>query len=648
MDDYQELQLRREIQKAIDSGDRRAELEARRSLYQASIDRETGAPAGIRSIVGPSSRKPGDRLSTLRKYFPDAQPFEGDNFIYTDPKTRKPTLFNPTGLDVGDVAEQGRMAAEMVGGAGGAMIGTGAAPGPGTVAGAGAGATLGGTLFDLGMNFLTPRVDTRATPEILTDQAKDFAFNAAGQKLGDAVAGVGGLVRSKFLTNPGAAGRLADFEAAGVPLEGAAAAVSGSRPIAAAQEALSWIPASSRGITDSVEKTVEGMSHQADELARRYAGGDVPSVAGASEMLEAGSKKAADKFEARQLALYEDFMSKIGEGTPVHLDHVKSLYDELSTQYRTAPKSQAYLEPAIKELGNLVDDAGGLGTMEFKTLRSVLTDIGQRLKDPQTVTGYAGKSGTQLKRVYGAVTADIENAARAAGPDAMKALETHRRYVRTVANEYLPVLDQMNRREADKVFKFAMEGSKDGPARLRSLKKNYSKEDWGKLAGTVIERMGKAPSGGQDAAGEVFSPATFLTRWNDLNPEARQVLFGSNPELMRSLDRLARVTASMKKTAGAINTSRTAIQNLYIQILTGGASAFVDPVGPVVSTVLPWRFGKVMTSPKFVRWLAKIPEQTANTWQGHLARLGAIAASEPDMQKDILQFQEELGAIPIQ
>ena len=60
---------------------------------EKQIEMTTGAPLGVRAAVG-SSTTMQDKLATLKQYFPDAQPYDKDNFIYTDPKTGRATLMN--------------------------------------------------------------------------------------------------------------------------------------------------------------------------------------------------------------------------------------------------------------------------------------------------------------------------------------------------------------------------------------------------------------------------------------------------------------------------------------------------------------------------------------------------------------------------
>jgi len=97
-------------------------------FYQAAsgntqmIDRDTGAPSYIRAIVG-SVYDDADRLATIQQYYPDAQPYDDNNFIFTNPDTGKPTVFNPKGMDTGDIAGGTRERMTSVGSGLGAAAG---------------------------------------------------------------------------------------------------------------------------------------------------------------------------------------------------------------------------------------------------------------------------------------------------------------------------------------------------------------------------------------------------------------------------------------------------------------------------------------------------------------------------------------------
>ena len=62
--------------------------------FVKSLDRTTGASTLARTAAHKNLSKE-DRLATVRKTYPDAEEYE-DNYVFTNPETGKPTLFNET------------------------------------------------------------------------------------------------------------------------------------------------------------------------------------------------------------------------------------------------------------------------------------------------------------------------------------------------------------------------------------------------------------------------------------------------------------------------------------------------------------------------------------------------------------------------
>ena len=96
------------------------------SDFDKIIDRTTGASTFVRTLA-PPSKSFEDRLATIRKHYPDAVKHGEDNFLFTNPETGKPTLFDETrggilGIQsAGDITQYGREAVKI----GGGLIGLG-------------------------------------------------------------------------------------------------------------------------------------------------------------------------------------------------------------------------------------------------------------------------------------------------------------------------------------------------------------------------------------------------------------------------------------------------------------------------------------------------------------------------------------------
>jgi hypothetical protein len=153
------------------------------------IDRRTGAPADVRAAVG-AAQTPEGRLSTLRKYAPQAQPYGDDNFLYPNPATGRQTLYNPKGLDFGDVASVLPEYGEFAGGTLGGMLAalpcvagvpvTGGASLALVPAGIGLGAAGGREAVTAYANRFMGTDDTRGLGQRLGDTALTAGTNAIG------------------------------------------------------------------------------------------------------------------------------------------------------------------------------------------------------------------------------------------------------------------------------------------------------------------------------------------------------------------------------------------------------------------------------------------------------------------------------------
>src|SRR3990167_2554086 len=88
---------------------------------ESVIDWRSGAPKSTRLAVGAVPEK--NRLETIRKIHPDAEPFQNGNFLFTSPETGLSTVYNPSGPDWGDIVAGLPEVGEIIGGSIGAGVG---------------------------------------------------------------------------------------------------------------------------------------------------------------------------------------------------------------------------------------------------------------------------------------------------------------------------------------------------------------------------------------------------------------------------------------------------------------------------------------------------------------------------------------------
>lgn len=614
--------------------------------FAATVDKKSGAPARVRMLVGGAPVQ--DRLANIKRFYPDAVDYGADNFVFTDPGTGRPTLYNPEGLDWGDVASVAREGSQFVGGTLGASAGSVGGPG-GMVIGAGAGTAAGGAVFDALMNLTQGRVDTRGPVQAVIDTAIDFGAGAIGQKLGDLlgkgiqkITGMGTQTARQIYNN---------FLDLGIdPPAGAV-----SRSAGSVQTMLGNTPSGANVIHEQAQKVTNQIARAAERTVARF--GAPQTDQGAGGVIRQAAQEAIDYIDdpiiGQTAQLYDDAFSLVGADTRVAVPNVGRLLQSMRAELAKAPESRAEaLEPAIRQLMAIQADAAQ-GGIPFDALRAVRTEIGRAMKDKLTTS----IKQTNLKRIWGALTEDLGAAAKATSDEAADRLTAADEAFRLwkVGSEEL--LDKLVKFDADeKAWKFVWNSARDGGTALTKLRSHFTNEEWDTVAATFLNRLGQATPGKQNAAGDAFSVNTFLTNWNRLAPEAKEALFGGGryAEMAGDLSKLTNAMESLKGMEALANTSNTGhvlIGYATLSTIMGalGTMASGDITGGVAaagaSVAGPYAAAKLLTSPAFVRWLAT-PVTRIQSLSSHVARLGAIAEAEPAIREEIYQYMQAMRNAP--
>jgi hypothetical protein len=662
---------------------------------EPELDTTTGAPWGVRTGVG-AAPNANDRLATIRKSYPDARPEGSDNFIYTDPVTKKPTLYNPPGLDAGDafsiLPEVGEFAGGVVGGATGvaAMPATGGASALTVPLMTGAGATLGKKIAETGAQYLAGTVDNRSFTEHVTDDAVTGGVNTvAGPAAETMLRGARHVIGPKVqpLVNQA-------FENLGI--KKMAGAVTGSQMVQSAEHGAFNSPGGTSTMQKSYEATQDDVQKAAGKIADNLAGTTRPnqataprSIQDAGTTLKKGVSAAGEKFAKNRQDLDDIATQAVGATRPTQLTNTQQLLTDLQAELARAPNSRPELRRAIQEAERLMTDAqANGGVVPFDVLRKVRTRIGRELEQPDA-SGYLPGEDGYMRQLYGKLKDDVFGAAReadAAVPGAVAgqkgpaelALEKHDRYVRMFRGDSggrvppIATFDKVLAAGSDaKALQYAMEGSEQSTQRLWQLRRSLKPEEWDVVAASIFDTLGRAKPGAQGGSmlGEVgndFSVATFLTNWQKLNAgqpgrTTRDVLFGGSQygHVKGAINDLVTVVESLKSSQKLGNPSGTARSTAWNGLFAGlGGSLGAIGTGTVTGTLASAAAGaaghfaagygtaRLLTSPKFVRWLttsARTIGTQPNSWQSALTRLDLIAEHEPELRDEINQYRAQVA-----
>lgn len=179
---------------------------------------------------------------------------------------------------------------------------------------------------------------------------------------------------------------------------------------------------------------------------------------------------------------------------------------------------------------------------------------------------------------------------------------------------------------------------------------NMSPEEASAVRSLFVHRMGLAGAGAQNADGDAFSIAKFLTRWNELTPQAKHTLFG-DAEMRNDMTALATLADRVKgseKLRGHSNTGGIDIANktgmglasAVIALATGHPIVAAGLAAPPIYQRLS---AEMLTSKAMLKWLARAPKMpNPGAQKAHIAKLGRLASTEPAIANDILQLQSRL------
>lgn len=330
-------------------------------------------------------------------------------------------------------------------------------------------------------------------------------------------------------------------------------------------------------------------------------------------------------------------------------EHVDQMRANLQDQARRA--AQANAERRTLGMNNLeevltpaqIEDQvqGFLGTqvdnrLSYQALKKLRTLVGQELSDGGLA---ADVPRSKWSALYGAISQDLGKAAEEAGPRAVQVWKRANDFTR-LSMERLDQLSKVVSRDApEKVFTAAISGTNEGATTVTRVMKALPLQERNQVAAAVLQRLGRATAGQQNAAGDSFSAETFLTNLSKMSQPARQSIFGrtSNKDLIERVQQLAKVSES-RRDGGRVfaNPSGTAPAMAQNALLgSGGVGAAMLgltgnplPLATAIATpVAANALAKKMTSPEFVKGLA---EKSTLAPGGAASMVEAAGRANPD------------------
>lgn len=408
--------------------------------------------------------------------------------------------------------------------------------------------------------------------------------------------------------------RIKDLQAAGVdnPTLGLA---SGNKLIGGVENLLQSTPGAVGIMQRNRDTAISGLEASAGQAA------DLASVnRGALESgrsIQGGVKAAKEDYKAKQAELYDKLGQLIGNQSPVEIPNTQATLATLNADIPTMPTlSKQFknsrivsIEDALKrdmaEKGtprynytNIVDGrpitwqtpegadfVPERTAIPFEAVKKTRTLVGNEIADNSLMSDVPRSKWNPL---YGALSEDIRAAAAEGG--ATNAFNRANDYTRSSIGRLERVAPVVDRPSPEQTYTALAASLKENTSLFQAVKKTLPTDARGDFAGTVIERLGRATPGQQDASGAKWSPETFLTNWSRIKPQARAELLSGIPnaaEVSALVDSVAKATAMMRENSKMwANPSGTATNAAARGILgavgVGGMGAAAGLLNPAI------------------------------------------------------------------
>lgn len=468
--------------------------------------------------------------------------------------------------------------------------------------------------------------------------------------------------------------------------EPSAGQASGNRLAQATESMLSKYPGGAGVMAGKAESQASEIGTKVEKLADDLSPNASPSVAGRTiEKGLSGPGGFVDQFKQGQKALYDKLDRYIKPDAPVNVGNTAKALASMNEDIAGAEALSKFfknskiqgIEEALKTdvagtkpgvvkvppnaptrpgglpsyaPGKTVGIPGGSPTnrLPYEAVKKLRTLVGDEISN-NSLTSDVPRS--KWKALYGALSTDLDDAARATGnPEATKAMQRANRFSRAGYERIGDVLDKVaSQNIPEKIFKSAVNPAdmQAGATKIQGIMKSLTDGERDVVKSAFVRRMGLASAGQQGAEGDTFSSQTFLTNWNKMSPQAKDVMFSSKDgNLRKSLDQIAKTAERIKEGSKVFsNPSGTAPALANLGLITAAGSAAVSgniatAAGLLGSAGIANLSARLMTNPRFVGWLAratqiKNPETAAQAIQA----LGKTMQGEPDdVQADAQRY----------
>jgi len=332
------------------------------------------------------------------------------------------------------------------------------------------------------------------------------------------------------------------------------------------------------------------------------------------------------------------------EKTPINSDETMGqLYEFANRLGNASPKLRASISNAqlTSILGGLEDTKklNPSGDIPFNVMRDLRSWVGEKIAEVDLAPDV---SKTNWKRIYGALSRDLENAAAKQGPEAQAAFNKANVYTKKFHDTMDSIQSVILKKNPEDAYQAVISGANNGPTKLREVFNAVPKDAQKAVSAAYISRMGKAVAGLQDETGDVFSTNKFLQNYGKLDNASKNILFGRfGSQFKNDIETIAKVSNKIREgsaimanpsgTAGAVVGPAT-ISSVQGSVFAGKFGFAQGVIGLMIQAN---QAARLFTNPDFVRWLATNSNKPISSMSGAIATLNSIyeKSQDPDIKE---------------
>lgn len=394
------------------------------------------------------------------------------------------------------------------------------------------------------------------------------------------------------------------------------------------------IPIAGKPITEALQKQVNKITNQIQEV--------VASKGGTYKQAGKEILKAADniieKSKLRDQQLYGKVDEFIPAETPITMNNTFKALQDRKVQI-TSSVSGGKVAGYNKFITDIQNNIAQGKQVPYDSLTALRSEVGTSLQgklEPQ--------ERSALNKIYTGLTNDIKDNIQKTDLDKIgkqsalqaweKANTSHRLRTRFIQENIQPLLDKGTPEE---VYKFATSQSKIGGTKIGQIMRSLNEPQKDFIRATFVKDLGLAQKGAQSAEADVFSPQKFMAEYSILKKNGTEKAIFT-PEQVIAFNRLNKVVELTK------NTEQTGKSNQLLQAIGLGSVGFSTGGLGLIPAIGGGRISaNLMTNPKFINWLAVTTQTTPKELPKQINRLSSIAAANPEIRDDILEFVANFG-----